>query len=619
MTTAPTQMPFRRRLFAAHWPALLAWLALPALILALPRAFHGNDDTLMVEMLRSGHPAPFLGDAMSVALAFLYSKVSLAVPWYGLLLYVTTCAGGHAGWRVLQIITDGPGWVRIACRVAASLVLLFTLWMFTSRLTFTITSITACGVAFIAFAVECRHGSLTWRRGLAYGLLAAIGSMWRPEGVFATAAALGLPAVAFLAWFVWNKRQTYAVAFLACAAPIALGVAANNLAPMTFSQEEVAYREYNAARGAIQGFDKYSFLDQRNPDGVKEAGWSKWNYRALMLMINFNEDRFPLERLRALQSAAVVPGKPPLGYLLDLSFGMSIFAWILPAGALGMSLLFGAGPRAKTWGGVGLILMHLCYMVAVMAYFALTMRIVPRIAMPILLVHGLATAAMGWWIMGPDWLGAQWTCVTARTNLWPRARIASAALLLAGLLPFAVRHWILSELSLPIRAWQWHPTLAQALRKHVPDADRKIFVEYACITGFASGVDPLLSADPMPFRTVFLEWVPPSPFFYECLKTVGIPKGKDLMAAGHDRPEETLFLIDEMFVMQFENYAQGELGKVVHFEKAYDIGWTNLDVYRLVDGPSTRFELPGCPKGSIFRIGTKIEPIPCPPPEPVSK
>ena len=581
-----------------YWPWWLAFGVMPVLLGMVRRTYHGNDDTIIAEMFASGNIAPFINPGFSTAIRFLYRSISDSVPWYGLILYMLMFwASGWCLWLVHQVFTmrrgggNTPGYVvhRGVFVVAVGLMFAATFCHFT-HITYSMPSIVGSGIAFVAFAFVHGFGIATPKRCFHLGALLAGAYALRPFAVGAAAAALFPLGAAFVFWVVANRRRSIKRQLMFFLSPVVVVLSLGLMAQASLSEEDAAYQDYNFVRGMIQDKATHLRLHQRAPEELLRKGWELWEYHAFMSFLFPDENIFPLNKLKSLESLGRPPNLTASEHVDALisgpNYNMPTFPlmWLIP---LSLILYRRGGKRLHKTRA--LVFCYLGYIILLSyAYFYLA-HYVPRIAIPTFLIATCGLMVFVKWREANHWPLVANTPDSARNPKFPerlrwfhphvrRGIFIVGAL---GVLIWSGRNTHYYE-SL-YRDWTsgaQYERFGDVIMNEVPQASSKHFFIFDALTGMAAGVDPL-SADPLPFKSTVLNWCTFSPYFYDTLKTAGLEQGRDIFPSVLDR-EDLLFVGMDHRGKVLHAYARFRLGPTVRLTKLYDLSWPGISAFTLI-------------------------------------
>lgn len=512
---------------AGRWKLSLICLVGAAVVVAIvagfwPRAFAAGDDEAIVRHLRQDTLAPYISPVLSEVLSLGY-RISDPTPWYGIYLYAVHAVALATLFWMIAILARGSRLIRGVALVAASVI--YGVIVF--RLTFTITSLVACGFALIGWVVESQRAMADGDRvrlGVAgaLGALLALGFASRTLGLMGGVASVA-PLLGWHAWRLFRERRgPRPVAVLALVGPSLALVLLSGVMPQTWDERVQRFEQFNGARGAIHNMAAFGRIHRRAPELLAEIGFTYGEWRDFIRWLFFDEERYTLAKVKALADSG---GRPrTLRYAEAKARTAIAKSWKkdhvirFAVFALALAALL-AALRIRRFGlAWGFLALWVCYIYALAVWLLSYQRWPTRVSMGVYLVSAVGMLAF----------------VLARR---PRPRppptaVRRAALLAAAVITtFTASQWLLDLRRFEPRPRDNRAQLAFERRLGDRYTGGAVIIKDA---GAHRSSDPL--APPRPYEVLPLGWGTFSVPFYNELERLGLSRGADLVPAIIDNP-----------------------------------------------------------------------------------
>ena len=549
-------------------PALSACLVVGVVLAGMflwPRRFIANDDPGLVELLRAGYPAPFLSLPLSRLLNALY-RVAPGLPWYGLWLYALPGAALACAISAVAAASDAAGglsrWARGALIALAALA---TLQLIT-EITFTVSAIAAAGAALAALVAEVARadaGEAPRRvRLMLIGLVLAAGVATRLSAGMAVVAVLA-PLVAWSVWRGWRRRRPMdRRAALALAAPLVLLGALTPVAHLTMSPEAARYLAFNRVRGQMHSWPAFIRIDQRAPEVLARAHWTRAQSYWFQRWMFFDERDFSIERLEALLATGGKPRPFPTHIVKrklagQMKPGMA-GSWVVAGAAVALALLV----LGRVSVGAALVALgEVPWLVGLILLALARARFPERIGLPMVEVAAVGSAV-----------------ALASGIRRARAKISSARLAVAGVLGLCAVVLVARPVVSLVRH-QGLPHSSPVLRE-IDQRIAELNGHVVVYDGAASNRDPL-ALSPRAYPAIELGWPTFSPLFYRNLRALGVEHGYQLLPALVDNPHAYV-LTYRRYRGRFVRYYRNRLHLDVKLEVVLRFPQARSILYRVV-------------------------------------
>lgn len=508
----------------------LATAMVLVIALLIPRGYIANDDIGLVEYLRANTLTPWISPILSRTLGLAYAQAP-SLPWWGLYLYgLIVVTGAVLFHTCAELIERRPGLERKATWLGA-VVIGASHAILVVGITWTTVSIAALGTAlaaFVAHAQLCQAAGrpMSWPRALIYGVLFVNGYMLRPQGLFAVLVTL-TPLLGWTTWrFVQRRYRPQLGALIALCAPFMLVFAIQDHIPAARDEDMHQFDRFNDRRGRLNGQAAFERLDERAPELLARAGWTRDEYRDFVNWLIIDEDDYPPEKLERLLATGGVPEKLTLewGYrqLRDIvdesAASVYLFLSVLAAGVV--MALSGMIERRR---GLAFCLGYLAYLIGVPLWMAAHLRFPQRVSLSMYTV-----AALGAFLFLVGEL-ADRPAVAAPLPRKP----AIAGLSVVGLLLLG---WAWNLIGWLHREPPANRDTLQAFDEHV--AARGGFVFVYIQAGLVE-LDPL-RARPRGYDGLQGGWGTFSTLWYDTIKQLGVHRGADVFHAMLDNSQAYL-------------------------------------------------------------------------------
>ncbi len=359
--------------------AVVLWLLAVVHIATTPR-FDTNDDIAMQWILQGGYtngsPSsdPVLSSTLiGIPLHLLY-RITDAVPWYGLYLYLVEVIAAVV---ILRTIARRP-WFHASAHGVLSIALLCTIlvpaW---TRMQFTVAAMLLATSGLLLWSVAIRDEHEPDRLAILGAALLGCSSLIR----FNSTRGILLAALPIVAVTIWRRRVLMAhVAPAAVAAAVILGgLGVDALAHR--SDDWQAYGRFRDAQGALSGTPEVTL--KAPGDALAAAEWTPNDWANFVSYQFLDLETFAPERIEAVHAA--LPDAP-----VDLDAARSeLVDDLLPllvalAGLVGWIALTGA------WGDRALAAIHLGWTSAILMWLAASARLPFRVSLGLVALTALA-------------------------------------------------------------------------------------------------------------------------------------------------------------------------------------------------------------------------------------